>query len=326
MSQPPGPGQNGPPNPYGQQPGQNPYGQQPGQNPYGQPQWPYTPPQGGAPRPQGPYGPPPTPGPQQPPYGQQPPGYGQQPPGYGQQPPGYGQQRPNFAAQQPYGAPQGPAYGQAGPAWNQAGGVPPQLPKKKSRVGLVVGVGAIVIVLMAVAVVAINMNKNNKVVTAGTRATAQASSTTKTTAATEITATAKSTAELTATCSGSTIDSSVFTAKVPTGWSCMSVTSGLMISDQKFDTIVMMDISATNGAAAACNALTGTATVTALADTQWGGKAATTIAADIAGSKVHMRCVSVNDTVYYLMAIPVTGTYDDVVAGVNALTSAWTWK
>ena len=268
---------------------------------------------------------------QQPPgYGPQFPGYGQQPPAYGQQVPGYGQQPQNFAGQQPFGTPQGQPgpspYGQAAPGWSQAGAVPPQPPKKKSRAGLIVGVGAIVIVLMAVAGVAIYMNRNNKVVAGGTPVTAQASSTAKTTAGTATGATAKSTADVTVTCTGSTIDSSVFTAKVPAGWSCMAVSSGLMISDAKFDTLLVMDLPSASDAVTTCNGLAGSATVTALADTQWGGKTAKTVTAESAGSKVHLRCVSVSDVVYYLMAIPATGTYDDVVAGVDALTSAWTWK
>jgi hypothetical protein len=41
---------------------------------------------------------------------------------------------------------------------------------------------------------------------------------------------------------------------------------------------------------------------------------------------MHVRCVSVNNSVYYLMAIPIGGTYAEVVAGVDALTSGWTWK
>lgn len=100
--------------PYGQQPG---YGQQPQQPGYGQSQ------------------------PQQPGYGapQQQPGYGQsQPPGYGQTPPpgGYGQQQP----QQPgYGAPQ-----------QQPGGFGQPLPPapKKSKTGLIVGVGGGAVVLI----------------------------------------------------------------------------------------------------------------------------------------------------------------------------------
>lgn len=106
--------------PYGQQPG---YGQQPQQPGYGQSQ------------PQQPgYG---QSQPQQPGYGApQQPGYGQsQPPGYGQTPPpgGYGQQQPG------YGAPQ-----------QQPGGFGQPLPPapKKSKTGLIVGVGGGAVVLI----------------------------------------------------------------------------------------------------------------------------------------------------------------------------------
>jgi hypothetical protein len=87
-----------------------------------------------------------------------------------------------------------------------------------------------------------------------------------------------------------------------------------------------MDLSSTSDATAACNALASGGTVAALPDTQWGGKTAKTVDMDSGGSKVHVRCVSVNDSVYYLMSIPISGTYAEVVAGVDALTSGWTWK
>ena len=289
MTQPPGSGsgQNG-------QPGPNPYGQQPPYNP--------------------------------------PPGAGQQPP---YQPPqlGYGQQQPPFSPQ-PYGAPQGQPgqnpYGQANAAWSPPGGVPPQPPKKKSHVGVIVAVVAIVLVLIVAGGVAILVSQAQsafKTVTGVSKA--PTSSTTNATTATKAT-TAKTSVgpagTLDVTCSGTTIDSSAFTAKVPSGWSCASQTISLILSDKKFDTLMVMDIAGTSDAAAACASLASAGPVTALPDTQWGGKTAKTVSMDSGGSKVHVRCVSVNDSVYYLMGIPTSGMYDEVVAGADALTGAWTWK
>jgi len=105
---------------------------------------------------------------QQPPQGQ--PGYGQQPgygspqqPGYGQQPqqPGYGQpQQPGYGSPQTpgYGQPQQPGYGQqppgygAQPGYGAPGGLPPQ---KKSKTGLIIGIGAAVVVLVVVLVLVV---------------------------------------------------------------------------------------------------------------------------------------------------------------------------
>ena len=332
MTQPPGSGsgQNG-------QPGPNPYGQQP----------PYTPPPGAGQQP--PYGPPgsgqqpPQPGygQQQPPFspqqgGYRPQGDGQEPPGYVQQPQGYGQQPPY--GQQPYGAPQGQPgpnpYGQANAAWSPPGGVPPQPPKKKSHAGLIVAVVAIVLVLIVAGGAAMWLSQAQSAIKTVTGVSkAPTSSTTKATTATE--ATTASTADTTtagpggaldASCSGSTIDGSGFSAKIPTGWSCTSLSGGLILSDKKYDTMMVMDISGTSDAAAACASLATAGTVTALPDTQWGGKTAKTVSTDSGGSKVHVRCVSVNDSVYYLMGIPISGTYEEVVAGADALTGAWTWK
>jgi hypothetical protein len=333
VSQPPGSGPYPPQGPapqqqppYGSQP---PYGQPP-QSPYGQPQQsPYGQP------PQSPYRPP-----QQPGYGQQPPpftppqGGGPRPAPSGQEPFGFAQQPSNFAAQQPYRAPgqAGPSpYGPGAPGWTSPGGVPPQLPKKKSRAGLVVGVVAIVLVLIVAGGVAMFMNQaKNAVVTAASNIT-KAPTATTTTAGTKATTgtTTKTTTAVGGTdvsCSGSTIDSGVYSATVPSGWQCTSQSGGLMISDKKYDTLLVMDIEQTTDAAAVCGSLATSGSMTPLADTQWGGKAAKTAEMDSAGTKVHVRCVNVNDSVFYLMAVPITGTYDEVVAGVNALTSGWTWK
>jgi hypothetical protein len=328
VTQPPGSGsgQNG-------QPGPNPYGQQP----------PYTPPPGAGQQPpyrppvpgqQPPYQQPPQPGygQQQPPFspqpggyrppggGQEPPGYVQQPQGYGQQPPPYGQQPPPYG-QQPYGAPQGqPApnpYGQANAAWSPPGGAPPQPPKKKSHAGIIVAVVAIVLVLIVAGGAAIWLSQAQSAIKTVTGVSKAPTSSTTTTGAG---------GALDASCSGSTIDGSGFSAQIPTGWSCTSVSGGLILSDKKFDTLMVMDISGTSDAAATCSALASSGTVTALPDTQWGGKTAKTVSTDSGGSKVHVRCVSVNDSVYYLMGIPISGTYDEVVAGADALTGAWTWK
>jgi hypothetical protein len=328
VTQPPGSGsgQNG-------QPGPNPYGQQP----------PYTPPPGAGQQP--PYRPP-VPG-QQPSYQQPPqPGYGQQPPQQGgyrpqtpyrQEPPGYVQQPPPYG-QKPYGAPQGQPgpnpYGQANAAWSPPGGAPPQPPKKKSHAGIIVAVVAIVLVLMVAGGAAMWLSQAQSAIKTVTGVSkAPTSSTTKATTATEATTagtadttTAGAGGALDASCSGSTIDGSGFSAKIPTGWSCTSLSGGLVLSDKKFDTLMVMDISGTSDAAAACASLASAGTVTALPDTQWGGKTAKTVTTDNGGSKVHVRCVSVNDSVYYLMGIPISGTYDEVVAGADALTGAWTWK
>jgi hypothetical protein len=99
-----------------------------------------------------------------------------------------------------------------------------------------------------------------------------------------------------------------------------------MISDQKYDTLLVMQLDQTTDAAQVCSSLANTGTMTALPDTQWGGQTAKTAEVDSSGTKVHVRCVNVNNSVFYLMAVPITGTYDEVVAGVNALTSGWTWK
>lgn len=311
--------------PYPQQPGsaQSPYG---GQPPYGQP-------------PQAPYGSSPASAPQTPAYGQpqqpaygqpQQPGYGQpQQPGYGPRPgaaqPHYAQQPQSFAASQSYGAPQGPGptpYGQAAPGWNAPGGVPPQLPKKK-HTGLIVAVVAIVVVLIGAVSVALLMNQP-KVVTATSSSATKSPASTATKAATKATtAGAVSTA---VTCSGATIDSGAFSAKVPSGWSCGSQTSGLLLQDKKYDTLVVMSVAHTTDAAAVCTSLATSSQMTQLPDTQWGGQAAKTSVMENSGTKIHVRCVNVNDSVYYLMAMPITGTYDEVVAGVDALTGGWTWK
>ena len=152
-----------------------------------------------------------------------------------QQPQGYGQQ--------PYCAPQGQPgpnpYGQANAAWSPPGGAPPQPPKKKSHAGIIVAVVAIVLVLMVAGGAAMWLSQAQSTTkTAVTTSTAPTSSTTKatTTATKATTAASQATGPagtLDVTCSGTTIDSSAFTAKVTSGWSCASQTSSLVLSDKK---------------------------------------------------------------------------------------------
>lgn len=79
-------------------------------------------------------------------------------------------------------------------------------------------------------------------------------------------------------------------------------------------------------AAKMCTSLGATGNVTQLPDTQWGGKTAKTVEIVNGSTKTHVRCVDTDKGLYYLMGIPIGGTYADVVAGIDALTSGWTWK
>lgn len=208
--------------------------------------------------------------------------------------------------------------------------MPPQTPKKKGGAGRIIAVLVIVVVVIIAGAVALYVNQNNKVVTGGTPVTAPASPT-KPATATKATTTAGSTSTgavgtFTVSCSGSSIEADAFSAKVPSGWSCSKVTNGLMLSDKKFDTLMVEVISDGGDVTKACESISAAGTMTALPDTQWGGKTATTVSMANGNTKVHFRCATSNGIVYYLMAIPITGTYDEVVAGVDALTSAWTWK
>jgi hypothetical protein len=98
-----------------------------------------------------------------------------------------------------------------------------------------------------------------------------------------------------------------------------------MLIDAKHDTVIEQDEYKAD-AASVCNARANDGTNTKLPDTQWGGKAASTTYLDTGSVKVHQRCLAIGDRVFSIEAIPVNGTYDDVVAGVDGLTSSWTWK
>lgn len=292
---------------YGAQPG---YGQ-PG--PYGAPQPPYTPPQQ---------------------FGAQQPTYGSPSGGTGQ--PGYASQPQFTPPQQPYGAPQGQPpnpHGQAPGAWSPAAGLPPA-PPKKSKTGLIVGVIALVVVLVGGAGLWLALRPKtttatgttpSAATTAATKATTTAA-TKATTAATKATTTSKATTG-DATCSGSKIESDAYTATVPKGWECSSQSSGtLMITDAKFDTVMVMVLPSQTDAAKVCTSLSSAGTMTELPDTQWGGKTAKTEDLATGSTKMHVRCVASSGAVFYLMALPITGTYAEIVAGVDGLTSGWNWK
>lgn len=337
-----GPGQFGPQGPRGPQGPNPPQGPQ-GPYPYGS--TPTTPPQYGPPA----NTPPPQYGAPQPPY--TPPQFGPPQQTYGGPPSGTGQSgyasQPQFP-QQPYGAPQGQpqnpygstptpprasAYGQAPGAWSPTAGLPPA-PPKKSKTGLMVAVIALAVVLVGGAGLWLALRPKTTIATGTITSVNPTTSATKastsgatkaTTAATKATTTSK-TSSGDATCSGSTIVSDAYSATVPKGWECSGQSGTLMITDAKFDTLMVMTIPSSTDAAKVCSSLSSAGTLTELPDTQWGGKTAKT--ADIASgsTKMHVRCVSAGGSVYYLMAIPITGKYADIVAGTDALTSGWTWK
>jgi hypothetical protein len=98
-----------------------------------------------------------------------------------------------------------------------------------------------------------------------------------------------------------------------------------MLIDAKHDTVIEQDEYKAD-AAGVCNARANDGTNTKLPNTQWGGRTATTTYLDTGSVKVHQRCLAIDDRVFTIEAIPVSGTYDDIVAGVDALTSGWTWK
>jgi cytoskeletal protein RodZ len=146
-----------------------------------------------------------------------------------------------------------------------------------------------------------------------------------TTAANKATTTSKAGAG-TVSCSGGTIDATDYSAKVPTGWECGTPTSSLTLTDVNFDTVIVIQIPGQTDAATVCSSMATAGTVTALPDTQWGGKTAKTEDIASGNTKMHVRCVDAGASVYYLMGLPISGTYADVVAGVDGLTSGWTWK
>jgi hypothetical protein len=127
-------------------------------------------------------------------------------------------------------------------------------------------------------------------------------------------------------CSGGAIDASGYSAKVPTGWECSTQTTSLTLTDAKFDTVIVFQLAGTTDAAKVCSSMASAGDVTVLPDTQWGGKAAKTEDIASGNTKMHVRCVATATSVYYLMALPITGTYAEILSGVDALTSGWAWK
>jgi hypothetical protein len=102
--------------------------------------------------------------------------------------------------------------------------------------------------------------------------------------------------------------------------------SSLTVTDAKFDTVIVLEIAGVTDAAQVCSAMSSAGDVKALPDTQWGGKTAKTEDIVSGNTKTHVRCVAAANSVYYLMALPIGGTYAEILTGVDALTSSWAWK
>ena len=235
-------------------------------------------------------------------------------------------QAPQYG-QPPYGPPPVPqaAAWQPTPGWSSPGGVPPQLPTKKSRAGLVVGVIAIVVVLFVAGAVAVWLKQAEGGIVTATGA--PVSVTPKATAATKASATATATSTVVSpvTCSGSTIDGPAYSATVPSGWSCTNVTMSFVLVDATNDTLVAME-KAMPDPASVCTGLVTDSNNTRLPDTQWGGKPATTVTSVVGTGQFQHRCIVVKGSVFLLNALPSSGTYHEMVVALDALTASWIWK
>ena len=180
---------------------------------------------------------------------------------------------------------------------------------------------AIVVLLVVGAIWSLNQADDGIVTVTGEPAAATPTAT----AATKASATTTSTVVSPVTCSGTTIDGPAYSAVVPAGWSCTKVPMSFVLEDATSDTLVAME-KAMPDAASVCTDLVNDVNNTRLADTQWGGKPATTVTSVVGAGQFQHRCVVVKGSVFLLNALPSNGTYHEMVAALDALTASWIWK
>jgi hypothetical protein len=148
------------------------------------------------------------------------------------------------------------------------------------------------------------------------------------------TASKTTTSSSTLTCSGGQIVSNAFSVKIPAGWMCWdegtSDDGKIVLRSTGGLDIIQITVTKLTDPVAACRAYlaqTVTTTVTPQPDTMWGGRTATTANVVLMGDlTAQVRCAESRGVVYMLAGLPEGGMLDTVVAGMDAMCSAWVWK
>jgi hypothetical protein len=135
------------------------------------------------------------------------------------------------------------------------------------------------------------------------------------------------------TCSGGEVVSDAFSVKIPAGWMCWderTTDDGKVVlnSTGGLD-VIQITVTELSDPVEACRLYLGTqvTTVTPQPDTDWGGRPATTANVVVmAPITAQVRCAEWRGVVYLLAGLPEEGSLDTVVAGMDAMSSAWVWK
>lgn len=318
----------------------NPYGNEPGHHPDGLgvpgaqgPQ--FMPPSGpfGTPPAAPSYAPTHTPAPQPPAYGT--PAYGSAPYGSPPQgpPPPYGQNPygPN-GGQNPY---RQNAYGAPPPNPYQApaGYMPP--PRKSSRSGLLIVVGASVAVLALVVAGWAVLRPGTGTTTAiqptpsrPTRAAATTATTAKTGSTTKATApTTSATGPVTECVAGDKITTATFVATVPTNWFCDGDDGDISLSSATYSGLWVDHENGTSGPDDCADQLYDLGTVEALPDESWGGVTAKAFRSADGNDAYGVRCAVVAGQTWYLLYYPHDAKGEPGVrADVTTIMKTWVWK
>jgi hypothetical protein len=146
------------------------------------------------------------------------------------------------------------------------------------------------------------------------------------------TASKTTTSSSTLTCSGGQIVSNAFSVKIPAGWMCWdertSTDGKVVLNSTGGLDVIQITVTQLTDPVAACRAYLaqqGT-TLVLLPDTRWGGKTATTANVVMGALTAQVRCAESKGVVYMMAGAPEGGTLDTVVAGMNAMGTAWVWK
>lgn len=208
------------------------------------------------------------------------------------------------------------------------------------KYGVMAVVAVVLVAVIGVGVVVWSMTSTPRstaasVWTAVPTATATARTVPSVTISTASAPTTKPTATSTSTTpacnSGETIVTAVWTATVPSGWTCItgsaSSATQLGLVDARRE-IIVLGVVTSKDAATACGAdlANQMTSVVAQPDTVWGGKVAKTATVSAMGLEEEDRCVESNGLVYRLMGDLPEGTQASVIAALDALTSSWVWK
>ncbi|HET7724880.1 MAG TPA: hypothetical protein VFK68_09595, partial [Propionibacteriaceae bacterium] len=127
-------------------------------------------------------------------------------------------------------------------------------------------------------------------------------------------------------CSGARAGTPGWAATLPTGWSCDYQPGAELRIVDGHGAVIQVEATTGTPMSACTTRLSALGTAARLADTRWGGRAATTTSLTNNGWTYVLRCTTSNTYTYVMTGAILGGSVDTLVAAEEALAQSWLWR